>query len=280
MLLSILCLGFTSVARADTYAAFTTKRFYSANAEYYVEVTPDKRATLYQMEPQRRQIWTQVLPMLPDRLFVSKDGTRVVIIDHYGGNDGRASAKVVLFFDDAGKQIAGHELGNLASLSRVLHTISTAHWYYGALFSADEQTLVVETLRQRCEMPTVIVTPEDRAKVDQCWKSDPNEELRFSMATGALISRSDISTKYADREKRLLHELELVLEEHPPDELSLAARASDLAKFYEEQKQYSEAANFYDQAVQVYSRKFGAKSDFAVNAMRSLQRAKELRATQ
>lgn len=256
-LLAVFCLGLSSVARADTYIAFTTKRFYSANAEYYVEVKPDKRATLYQTEPRPRQIWTQVLPVLPGNLFVAKDGRRVVIIDHYYGNNGKASAKVVLFFDEAGKQIAGHELGNLAKLSRVLRTISTAHWYYGALFSPDEQTLVVETLGQQCE---------------QCGRSDPHEELRFSMASGALISRADISQKYADRETRLLHELELALAERPPDDLSLAARVLELGKYYEEQKQYPIARDYYEQAIQIYTRKLGADSSFAVDARKRRER--------
>lgn len=266
-MMAVLCLGLSSVARADSYIAFETKRFFSANAEFYVEVRPDKRATLYRTEPRREQIWTTVLPVLPARLFVSKDGKRVVIIDHYYGNDRKASAKVILFFNETGKQIAGHELADVAALSRVLHTISSAHWYYGALFSADEQTLIVETVRRRCELPTTIRTPEDSAKAEQCWHSDPYEELRFSMANGALISRADISDKYADREKRLLHELEFVLEEHPPSELRLAAQVLEVAKFYREQQQYSKAKSFFEEGIQVYSRKFGAESDFAADAM-------------
>ena len=260
VLVAVLCLGLSSLARADTYSAFETKRFYSANAEYYVEVRPDKRATLYRTERQPKQIWSRVLPVLPGRLFVSKNGKRVVIIDHYGGNEGKASAKVVLFFDETGQQIADYELGNVAALSLVLHTTSSAHWYYGALFTADEQTLIVETMKQRCERP-------EGYSAEQCWRSDPHEELQFSMATGALISRVNISGKYADREKRLLHELELVLEEHPPDQLSLAARVLEVAKFYRDQQEYSKAKSFYEKGIQVYSNKFGPDSDFAIDAM-------------
>src|SRR6185312_13409597 len=94
----------------------------------------------------------------------------------------------------------------------------------------------------------------------------------FSMASGALISRADISEKYVDRETRLLHELELVLEEHPPDELSLAAMVLELGKFYEEQKQYPIARDFYEQAIQIYTRKFGADSFFAVDARKRRER--------
>ena len=260
VLMAVLCLIFSSLAHADTYMAFTTKRFYSANAEYFVEVRPDKRATLYRTERQPKQIWSRVLPVLPARLFVSKDGKRVVMIDHYGGNDGKASAKVVLFFNETGQQIAEHELGNVAALSHVLHTISHAHWYYGALFTPDQQTLIVETMKRRCE-------PAEGYSVEKCWRSDPHEELQFSMATGALISRADISGKYADREKRLLHELEFVLEEHPPDQLSLAARVLEVAKFYREQQEFSKAKNFYEEGIQVYSNKFGPDSDFALDAM-------------
>jgi tetratricopeptide (TPR) repeat protein len=138
------------------------------------------------------------------------------------------------------------------------------------LFSPDEQTLIVETMKQRCERPNYAT--------EQCWRSDPHEELRFSMANGALISRADISAKYADQEKRLLHELDLVLAEHPPDELNLAAMVLELGKFYEGQKQYSKAKDYYEHAIRVYSRKFGADSSFALDARK--RRAKVLRGTQ
>ena len=266
VLAAILCLAVSSIVRADTYVAFETKRFFSANAHYFVEVRPDKRATLYRMEP-REQIWSRVLPELPSRLFISNDGTRVIMVDHYYGNGGKSSAKVVVFLDEAGKQIAAHELGDVAALSRVLHTISSAHWYYGALFSADQATFIVETVAHRCEAPnTPAKTPEAIAAVHECMKSDPHEELRFSMSNGALVSRADISRKYADREKQLLHRLELILEEHPPNDLSLGYVVSELASFYEEQKNYSRAEYFYEQAIQVYSRKLGATSDFAAKA--------------
>ena len=95
------------------------------------------------------------------------------------------------------------------------------------------------------------------------------------MSTGALISRSDISQKYADRETRLLHELELALAERPPDDLTLAARVLELGKYYEEQKQFPIARDYYEQAIQIYTRKFGADSYFAVDARK--RRARVLR---
>lgn len=261
ILMAIFCLTLSSIVRADTYSTFQTTRFYSANADYFVEVKPDKRATLYRVQPRTtEQIWSRVLPELPARLFVSNDGKRVVIVDRYYGNGGKSSAKVIVFLNEEGKQIAGHELGNVAALSRVLHTVSAAHWYYGALFSPDQSTFIVETVARKCE---------------ECTRTEPYEELRFSMASGALVSRADITGKYDDREKRLLHELEFVLEEHPPNDLRFGYLLLELGSFYEEQKQYPRAKDFYEEAIQVYSRKLGANSDFAAKAVEG--RARVLR---
>lgn len=267
LLMATLCLGLTSIARADSYMAFETKRIYSANADYFVEVRSDKRATLYRTKPKPEQIWSRVLPQLPQRLFVTNDGARVVIIDHYYGNNGKSSAKVVVFLDEAGKEIAAHELGSVAALKRVQQTVSTAHWYYGGLFSADQTTFTVETIAQKCEPSTTLPkTREEQAAFDECFRSDPYEELLFSVESGALLSRADIRRKYADQEKRLLRELEFVLEEHPPHDLSLGYSLLKLANFYEEQKQYSRAKDMYEEAIKVYTRKPGADSQFAAEA--------------
>lgn len=255
---AVLCLAVYSIARADTYATFTTRRFYSANAHYFVEVKPDKQATLYRMQPRTERIWSQALPELPARLFVSNDGTRVVMIDHYYGNGSKPSANVLFFFDEVGKQIAGHALKDVADLERVLHTTSSAHWYYGALFTPDQGTFVVETVVTKCPPPkTNPQTPEEVAAAFDCWKSMPHEELHFSMANGVLLSRADIREKYTDRGKRLLHELDLAFEEHPPDDLVLGYLFMELGRFYEQQKQSLIAIDFYEKAIATYSGVFG-----------------------
>ena len=254
----LLCLQGT-IARADTYSTFQTTRFYSANDLYFVEVTPNKRATLYRKGRSLERLWSQVLSELPARVFITNDGKRVVMIDYYYGNRGSAQAKVVLFFDEAGDQIAGHSLAQVADLSRVLQTTSSAHWYYGALFTPDQSSFVVETLVRKCDpAKTIVQKQEDTASLDDCWKEKPFEELQFSMATGSLISRVDIQTKYTDREKRLVHELELVENEHPPDNLNLVYSLLVVARFYEQQRQYARAKEFYEKAIPIYSKTLGA----------------------
>ena len=248
ILLTAALILFTSIiAHADTYATFTTKRFFSPDNRYVVEVLPDKRATLYVKQRRLQKVWSRTLPELPGRLFISNDGTRVVVVDSYYGNGGSASANVIVFLDEAGNQVASHALGQIANLKGVLHTTSAAHWYYGAFFTPDEKQFVVETLINRCH-------PKTPDAAENCWKSDPFEEIRFSTVSGALISRADIRTKYADLETRFLHELEIEQSEHPPDQLNLAYAMLRLAHLYEDKGQYAKARGFYDRGIPILSK--------------------------
>ncbi len=248
---AILVLFTSAIAYADTYSTFTTKRFYSGNLRYFVEVLPDKRATLYLNEARVEKLWSRVLPHLPARLFVSNDGTRVVVVDFYYGDGGKPSANVLLFFDEAGNQTANHPLGEIANLPRVLHTTSGSHWLYGAYFTPDEKTFILETVVSRCEAPS---GPDPR----DCWRSDPYEELRFSIANGSLIARTDIRSKYADREKRLLHELDLIENDRPVDYLDLSYALLKLAHLYEDQGQHEKAKTYYETAIPIYGKASGS----------------------
>lgn len=248
ILLSAALIFFASaIAHADTYATFTTKRFFSPNNRYVVEVLPDKRATLYVNQRRLQKIWSRTLPELPARLFISNDGKRVVVVDFYYGNGSSASANVIVFLDEAGNPTASYALGQIANLPKVLHTTSAAHWYYGAFFTPDEKQFVVETLINRC-------FPKTPDEAENCWKSDPFEEIRFSTANGELISRADIRTKYADLETRFLHELEIEQSEHPPDQLNLGYALLRLAHIYEDKGQYAKARGFYDRGIVTLSK--------------------------
>jgi tetratricopeptide (TPR) repeat protein len=259
IIVAIVFLALGAIAHADTYSTFQTTRYYSTNHQYFVEVTPNKRATLYLSGRRLQQVWSRVLPELPARLFIANDGKRVVMLDYYYGNGRSPSANVLLLFDETGSLIASHSLGEVANLSRVPQTTSSAHWYYGALFTPDQSILIVETIVRKCEPPKWNVqSQEEREAYEECMKVQPYEELRFSMATGKLISRVDIQSKYTDPEKRLLHELELVENEHPPDNLNLADALFELARFYERQRQYARARDFYERAIPIYSRTLGA----------------------
>ena len=238
----------TAIASADTYSTFTTKRFFSAKKSYFVEVLPDKRATLYANESRENKIWSSKLPHLPARMFVSNDGTRVVAVDFYYGDGNSPSSNVLLFFDERGHQTASYALGQVANLARADQTTSGTHWLYGAFFTPDEKNFVLETLVRRCE-------PKTPADYDHCFRTDPYEELSFSLATGELVSRTDIQRKYADREKRLLHELELV--QSDSDKASHVYALLNLARFYEDRGDFAKARGYYETAIPIYTKIFG-----------------------
>ena len=242
LLVAFLCLASYSIARADTYIEFRTTRFYSANAGYYVEVRPDRRATLYRAKPRRERVWSQVLAKLPGVVYITNDGARVVMVEHYYGNGGEPAAKVVNFFDETGKQIADHALQEVAALKLVPQTISAAHWYRGGLFTPDQATFIVETAVRTCDPPKP--NPQTEAEIAELWKCEsptPYEELRFSVANGALVSRESVREKYLDKEKRLQRELEFVRAVHPTNQVSLAEVYEDYARFLREGKRVKEA---------------------------------------
>jgi len=242
LLVVLLCLAACAIVRADTYIEFRTSRFYSANGSYFVEVRPDRRATLYRVRPRTERVWSQVLAKLPGALYITNDGTRVVMVEHYYGNGGEPSAKVVIFFDQAGKQIADHALQDVAALKLVPHTISAAHWYRGGLFTPDQTTFIVETAVRTCDPPKL--NPQTEAEITELWKCEsptPYEELRFSMSNGAVVSRESVREKYLDKEKRLLRELEFIRAIHPTNQMSLAEVYEDYAAFLRERQRVEEA---------------------------------------
>jgi tetratricopeptide (TPR) repeat protein len=261
-------LVFGAIARADTYSDFHTRLYYSANHRYFVRITPNKHATLYRKDRRPTRVWSTVVPELPASVFVANDGSRVVLIDNYYGNGSAPFAKVVMFFNQNGQQIASHSLIDLVNLSRTVSTTSSAHWYYGALFTPDRSTLVVETIVRKCEPPAWIVhTQEEREELEKCSKAVPYEALSFSMATGELVSRADIQSRYIEPEKRLMHELEFLENEHPPDKLSMVYALLHLAHFYERMEQYRLAAAYYERAIPIYSASLGAAFYSVVEAV-------------
>ena len=88
-LLVLLCsVVFVQGICADTYSTFQTTRYYSANRRYLVIVTEKKRATLYRKGRKLQRVWSRTLSALPQKLFVTTDGKRVVMVDRYYGNGG------------------------------------------------------------------------------------------------------------------------------------------------------------------------------------------------
>jgi len=186
--------AFASSVHADTYSTFQTTRYYSANRRYVVVVNDRKRATLYRNGRRLRRVWSRALPELPQELFVTNDGKRVAIVDRYYGNGRSPEARVVIILDENGDQIVSHRLGDVANLAKVLQTTSTAHWYGEAHLSPDGQILIIETQVMKrdwneCHGNT---QPEE---MERCWETVPYQQLRFALATGALIDRVNLASR-------------------------------------------------------------------------------------
>jgi hypothetical protein len=197
--IALMLLTFLSVVRADTYSGYVATRYYSANRKYFVEVNEKKRATLYLNDRKVSRIWIHPLPELPDDMAISNDGQRVAAIDRYYGNGGDPAAKVVLIFDERGDDLASYSLGEVADLPHVLATTSSAHWYWGAGFTADGQFLIVETFVRKCELPSRVASDADMALFEECAKPKPYERLRFLATTGKMADRSLLATATLDR---------------------------------------------------------------------------------
>jgi hypothetical protein len=195
--IALMLLAFLSVVRADTYSGYVATRHYSANRKYFVEVNEKKQATLYLNDGKLSRIWTRLLPELPDDMVISNDGQRVAAIDRYYGNGGNPATNVVLILDERGNNLASYSLGEVADLRHVLATTSSAHWYWGAGFTADGRFLIVETFVRKCDLPGQVGSDADMALFEECAKAKPYERLRFTATTGKMIDRSLLATTTA-----------------------------------------------------------------------------------
>lgn len=188
------CVSFTPGVDADTYSAFQTTRFYSANRRYLVVVTGKKRATLYRNGRKLRRVWSRTLPELPQQLFVTSDGRRVAMVDRYYGNGGSPGTPVVVILGESGDQVASHRLGDVVNLKRVMHTISAAHWYREARLADGGEMLLIETHATKRDWDECLrnATPGEGEK---CWETVPYQRLRFSMSSGELVDRVSLASR-------------------------------------------------------------------------------------
>jgi len=197
LLLGLIVLGvlfFAQSAYSDTFSTFQTTRYYSAKRHYFVTVTEKKRATLYRNGSKVIKIWSKFLDELPNKLFVTDDGSRVAVIDRYYGNGGSPSASAVLILDENGKQLAAHSLGEVTNLKRVQQTTSGAHWFDKVQLSEDEQNLLIETQTTKYDWGDCLTNtpPEQREK---CFETIPYQQLRFALLSGSLSERKGIALK-------------------------------------------------------------------------------------
>ncbi len=196
--LTIISLILAANAHADTYSTLQTKRYYSANRRYFVEVTEKKRAILYHNSRRFRRIWTRILPEIPRELLVTNDGSRVAMVDFYYGNNSDPNTPVVVIFGDEGKEIARYLLKDVADLSRTTATTSMSYWYQDAKLMPNEPLLVIDTVVAKYERSKCgdVNSPEDAEKMwEICMATTPFEKLRFDMATGKLSSREHIASR-------------------------------------------------------------------------------------
>jgi hypothetical protein len=196
--LTIISLILAVSARADTYSTFETKRFYSANRRYFVEVNEKKRATLYLNSRRVQRAWTRILPELPRELLVTNDGSRVAMVDFYYGNNHLPDAPVVMIFGEGGREIARYPLKEVANLSRTTATTSMSYWYHDVKLMQSERLLVIETIvakHDRSKCGNVNSPEEVEKKSEICMATAPYEKLSFDMANGKLSSRVNIASR-------------------------------------------------------------------------------------
>jgi hypothetical protein len=185
-------LALATTMRADTYDKFKRTRYYSANRQYFVEVTKKRRATLHRNDRRRQRVWTRTLLALPGRLLVANDGSRVAIIDRYYGNAGDPKTPAVILLDERGNELASHPLSEVADLSRLIRTTSGVQWYRDVKFTPDGSYLVIETITAKRD-PATCARVRSSEEAEECSKSVPSEELRFAIASGKLSSRMSIA---------------------------------------------------------------------------------------
>ena len=196
--ITVLSFSLAPNVHADTYSTFQTKRFYSANRRYFVEVTGKERATLYHNGRNSRRVWTRTLPELPRELRVTDEGSRVAMIDFYYGNNHDPNAPVIVIFGGGGKEMARYLLKDVADLSRTTATTSMSYWYQDVKLMEGGRFLVIDTIVAKYERSKCgnIKSPDEAEKMwEICMATAPYEKLRFDMATGKLSSRENIAAR-------------------------------------------------------------------------------------
>jgi hypothetical protein len=131
-------------------------------------------------------------------LLVANNGKRVAVIDRYYGNARDPNVPAVILLNETGNEIARYRLAEVAHLSRVITTTSSAHWYSMVAFSSDESHLIIDTIVAKRDRATCtrVNSPEE---ADDCSRSIPYEQLRFRIANGELISRTNIAANAGGR---------------------------------------------------------------------------------
>ncbi len=191
LLVALFFLLLTTFVQAQNVNKFEVTKYFSKNREYFVKVTPDKKAVLYRGN---KKVRTQILPALPGSLLITNDGKRLIMIENYFGNNNDRKTEVLIFFDEKGDKISGFNLESLADFDNVLHTNTGSSWLDTFEINQSKNELILNTIVLTC--PLVENSPKavDLKKVNECKKPKPKEKITFSTVDGKLISRTDVAT--------------------------------------------------------------------------------------
>lgn len=180
------------VACADTHSTFKTTEYYSAGRTYYLKIDTKQRATLYRNARRPKRVWTRTLPALPQRVLVSRDGRRVILLDFYYGNMSDPEAAVVKVLDEKGRTFSQHVLEKVTDLERASMTTSGTSWLEKGWLSDDENYFYLKTNVTKCPL-TRRASLRSLEEMRDCGILIPYEQLQFSVNDGTLISRKKIS---------------------------------------------------------------------------------------
>jgi hypothetical protein len=157
----------SSLARADSWAAATTKEAFSRSREYFVRVVPGESlgdtfgfagakkgryasAEFYRRAADRSyRLVAEVSllnPVAPVEYFVSDEGHLATVDNWHNVGYG----KVVSIYDAAGKLVRAYDLGDLFEPREVEsfpHSVSSIHWRKGPLYVRQDQTTLLITVR-------------------------------------------------------------------------------------------------------------------------------------
>ena len=140
-----------------------------------------------------RRVWARTLRELPLEVIVSND-RRVAFVDFYYGNSGNPTARVVMLLNDNGNEITSYSLEEVANLTKVLETTSTAHWCKDTHLSEDGRFVLIDTMIAKRD-PKTCMHVNSAEEADECSKSVPYEQLKIDMTTGRLVERLKLTER-------------------------------------------------------------------------------------
>lgn len=173
--------------RADSYATFGKKRFYSSDGGYFVEITENKLARMYKTRLSKRLIWTQTIEELPSQVFVSESGYRVILFGKAYGNNHKKEAHAITFLDEKGQRLKSYRIEAFSDLTNLPATTSSTYWY--ELVSMGGAGFVIQTVKLKMTNLNACIENTPIDKRWKCTETEPAEQFQFDIRTGEIIKR-------------------------------------------------------------------------------------------